>query len=30
LATALGHDGPLALMRHAVDCLRRERLVRPA
>jgi hypothetical protein len=26
---ALGHDGPLALMRHAVNCLRRERLVRP-
>jgi hypothetical protein len=26
---ALGHDGPLALMRHAVDCLRRERVVRP-
>ena len=26
---ALGHDGPLALMRHAVDCLRRQRVVRP-
>jgi TnpA family transposase len=26
---ALGHDGPLALMRHAVDCLRRARVVRP-
>jgi hypothetical protein len=26
---ALGHDGPLALMRHAADWLRRERVVRP-
>jgi len=26
---AIGHDGPLALMRHAVDWLRRERVARP-